>query len=244
MTDWKSLIDTETASLLVKLARCQKELGFDNIILDSENIRKRRTELALREHRTRRAVCYESLEAHEKAICGCQKCPLGKTRTNLVYGVGNPHAGVMFIGEAPGRDEDLRGEPFVGRAGQLLDRILAAINFRREDVYIANILKCRPPNNRDPQADEMETCLPYLQEQIRLIGPRIICALGRIAAQALLNTTTPIGKLRKHWHAYQGIPFLVTYHPAALLRFQSYKKECWEDVQLLRARYDQIITEK
>jgi DNA polymerase len=150
----------------------------------------------------------------------------------------------MFIGEAPGRDEDLQGEPFVGRAGKLLDKILAAIGFKREEVYIANILKCRPPNNRDPQPDEMKTCMPHLLEQIYLIKPKVICALGRISAQALLETSTPLGKLRGKWHDFNGTPFLVTYHPAALLRFPGYKKDCWEDVILLRSKYDELIMDE
>jgi DNA polymerase len=146
----------------------------------------------------------------------------------------------MFIGEAPGADEDRKGEPFVGRAGQLLDRILAAIEFSRDGVYIANMLKCRPPNNRDPQTDEMDLCTPYLREQIRIIKPKLICMLGRIAAQGLLRTTTPLGKMRGRWHEFEGIPSLVTYHPAALLRFQAYKKDTWEDMKLLKTRYDEL----
>ena len=178
---------------------------------------------------------YESLDEHHQDICQCQLCPLGKMRTKFVYGAGNPSADLMFVGEAPGKDEDLQGEPFVGRAGKLLDKIIEAMKLKREDVYIANILKCRPPNNRDPQPDEMEKCFPFLKEQIRLVKPKIICALGRIGAQALLNTSTPLGRLRKEWHRVEGIPTLVTYHPAALLRFPKYKKETWEDMQLIMA---------
>jgi DNA polymerase len=185
---------------------------------------------------------YESLHAHREAICQCQKCPLGATRNKFVYGVGNPDADILFIGEAPGADEDRLGEPFVGRAGKLLDKILAAIGFTRDDVYIANILKCRPPGNRDPQPEEMEQCFPYLREQIALIKPKLICALGRVAAQALLETTTPLGKLRGKWHDYHGVPLLVTYHPAALLRFQQYKRGTWEDMQALRAEYDKLTS--
>lgn len=184
---------------------------------------------------------YESLDLHYQAICNCLKCPLGKTRNKFVYGVGNPNADLVFVGEGPGAEEDRLGEPFVGRAGQLLDKILAAINFDRSQIYIANMVKCRPPNNRDPQPEEMELCNPYLMEQLRLIKPKMICALGRIAAQALLKTTTPLGKLRGHWHDYHGIEVLVTYHPAALLRFQAYKKDTWEDMQKLRARYDELV---
>ncbi|MFZ5980506.1 MAG: uracil-DNA glycosylase [Candidatus Zixiibacteriota bacterium] len=186
------------------------------------------------------AATYGSVEEHRGAICECRQCPLWETRNKFVYGDGNPHAALMFIGEAPGADEDRLGKPFVGRAGQLLDRILAAIELTRADVYICNILKCRPPNNRDPQPDEMAKCFPYLREQVRLVRPKLICALGRIAAQALLNTTTPLGKMRGHWHEYESVPLLVTYHPAALLRFPAYKKDTWEDMKILKARYDEI----
>ena len=179
---------------------------------------------------------YESLEMHYKDISDCQLCPLAQSRTNFVYGAGNPEADLMFVGEAPGRDEDLRGEPFVGRAGQLLDKILVAMKMSREQVYIANILKCRPPGNRDPQPDEMEKCFPYLKEQIRLIRPKVLCALGRIAAQAMLNTKTPLGRLRGKWHEVEGVPLVVTYHPAALLRFPKYKRDTWEDMQMIMAR--------
>lgn len=183
---------------------------------------------------------YVSIDEHRAAICNCQLCPLGKTRNKFVYGVGNPNAKLLFIGEAPGADEDRLGEPFVGRAGQLLDKIMAAINFTRQDIYIANILKCRPPNNRDPLPDEVVKCRPYLNEQIRLIQPKLICLLGRIAAQALFETTTPLGKMRGQWHEYAGVPVIVTYHPAALLRFPGYKKDTWEDMKALRARYDAL----
>jgi len=178
------------------------------------------------------------LESFYAAICECQKCALGATRNKFVFGVGNPNADVMFIGEAPGADEDRLGEPFVGRAGKLLDKILAAIQFERGDVYIANILKCRPPGNRDPQQDEMDMCMPYLEQQIALIRPRFICCLGRIAAQRILETNTPLGKLRKRWFDKFGAQLMVTYHPAALLRNPAYKRETWEDVQRLREAYD------
>jgi len=181
---------------------------------------------------------FESLDAHLVAINQCEKCGLCESRTNFVYGIGNPHADIMFVGEAPGRDEDLQGVPFVGRAGKLLDKILEAMKLSRDDVYIANILKCRPPGNRDPQPDEMQTCIPYLKEQIRLIRPKFLVALGRIAAHGLLETTTPLGRLRGQWHSFDGIPMIVTYHPAALLRFQQYKRPTWEDMQTLMAEYE------
>ncbi len=173
-------------------------------------------------------------------IKNCTKCHLGYTRTNFVFGVGNPQAKLMLIGEAPGREEDLQGEPFVGAAGKLLDAMLAAINFKREDVFIANILKCRPPENRDPRPEEIETCKPYLLRQIQLIQPKIILALGRISAQVLLETKSPLGQLRGKFHDFNGIKLLVTYHPAALLRYQQYKRPAWEDLKLLRKEYDKL----
>jgi DNA polymerase len=160
----------------------------------------------------------ESLDQLYRSIKDCQRCPLGKTRTKFVFGDGDPHAEIMFIGEAPGRDEDLQGIPFVGRAGKLLDKMLVEIGVRRADVYIANILKSRPPENRDPEPEEAETCEPYLHAQIKLIKPKIICSLGRIAAQTLLKTKMTLGEMRGRWFNYQGTKFMVTYHPAAILR--------------------------
>jgi len=183
---------------------------------------------------------YADLKSFEQAICACQKCSLGKTRTKFVFGVGDPQAGIIFIGEAPGHNEDLQGEPFVGRAGQLLDKILGAIKLSRQEVYIANILKCRPPDNRDPLPEEMQTCLPYLLEQIKLIKPKLICCLGRVAAQMLLDTKVPLSKLRGRFIDYYGMKLLVTYHPAALLRNPGYKPDTWEDVRMLRREYDRM----
>jgi DNA polymerase len=239
----KSDLDEKTVELLVNSARNQMDNGLEDIIVNMNRVLEKRKKLGFKKPTNRKSKIkrYKSLDEHRKVISKCKKCPLGETRTKFVYGVGNPDADIIFIGEAPGRDEDLKGEPFVGRAGQLLDKILAAIKFKREDVYIANMLKCRPPNNRDPLPEEMAICFPYLAEQIRLIKPKIICALGRISAQALLQTTTPLGKLRKKWHDFGGMPFMVTYHPAALLRFQSYKRDTWEDVQMLRAKYDELM---
>ncbi len=185
------------------------------------------------------AAHYATLAEFNQAICECQKCALGKTRNKFVFGVGNPGSKVMFIGEAPGADEDRLGEPFVGRAGKLLDKILAAIEFDRTNVYIANILKCRPPGNRDPEPGEMDACMPYLERQIAMIAPAFICCLGRIAAQGLLRTKTPLGKMRGQWFDKYGARIMVTYHPAALLRFPDYKRDTWEDVQRLRAAYDE-----
>jgi len=175
-----------------------------------------------------------SLPALDAQINTCMKCPLGATRNRFVFGVGNPHAALMFIGEAPGADEDAQGEPFVGRAGQLLNKILEAIAMRREDVYIANILKCRPPNNRTPQQDEVEQCIPYLRKQIELIRPVLIVCLGLTAVQNLLGTTESLGRLRGRVLTFEGIPMMVTYHPAALLRNPNWKRPAWEDFQAVQ----------
>ncbi len=173
-------------------------------------------------------------------INNCTKCSLGHTRIKFVFGVGNPKAEVVVVGEAPGADEDEQGEPFVGRAGQLLNKILEAIHFKREDVYICNILKCRPPNNRDPQAEEIDCCEPYLWKQMDIIKPKIILCAGRIAGQSLLKTNSSLTQLRGRVHDYRGIPLMVTYHPAALLRNPNWKKPCWEDVQQFRKLYDEM----
>ncbi len=180
-------------------------------------------------------VATESLEwpALTAAIKSCTLCPLHKSRTQGVPGVGDLHAEWLFIGEAPGADEDRQGEPFVGQAGKLLDAMLAALRLKRgENVYIANVLKSRPPGNRDPHPDEVAACLPYLERQIDLIRPKLIVAVGRIAAQNLLKTDTPIGKLRGHVHQYRGLPLVVTYHPAYLLRSPVDKSRAWEDLVL------------
>jgi DNA polymerase len=182
----------------------------------------------------------ESLGELNKQICTCLKCPLGATRTNFVFGVGNPNADVMFVGEAPGADEDAKGEPFVGRAGQLLNKIIEAVEMKREDVYICNILKCRPPGNRDPQPTEMETCTPYLTKQIELVKPKFIICLGRISAQWLLQTNATLGSMREKVHDYHGVKLIVTYHPAALLRNPNWKYPAWEDMKMFKKLYDEM----
>ena len=179
----------------------------------------------------------DDLESFNLSICQCQKCPLGGTRTNFVFGVGNPKADIVFVGEAPGEKEDLAGEPFVGRAGKLLDKILTAIDLSRNDVYICNVLKCRPPKNRDPLPSEVNLCEPYLKTQLSLINPKLIVALGRIAACTILRTKEPLKKLRNRTFKYEGIDLLVTYHPAALLRNPNFKIPAWEDFQLIRDKY-------
>ena len=166
----------------------------------------------------------------------CTKCRLAQGRNTVVFGVGDPHAQLMFIGEGPGAEEDRRGEPFVGRAGELLNKIIAAIGLAREQVYIANIVKCRPPGNRDPQPDEVAACRAYLEAQIDLVRPKVIVALGRIAAQSLLGNDLPLGRLRGVWHRVRGVDMRVTYHPAGLLRNPNWKRPCWEDMQVVRDR--------
>ena len=169
-------------------------------------------------------------------LADCRRCRLCQGRTHVVFGVGNPGARVVFIGEAPGADEDRLGEPFVGRAGQLLNEMLRAIRLRREDVYIGNILKCRPPGNRDPQDDEAAACLPFLRRQIELISPAVIVTLGRVAARHLLGTTAPISSYRGRWTTWQGTPVLPTFHPAYLLRSPGAKAQAWADLKQVARR--------
>jgi uracil-DNA glycosylase len=167
----------------------------------------------------------------KKELGDCQRCSLGQVRTNIVFGEGNPKAEIVFVGEAPGGDEDAQGRPFVGRAGQLLTRIIEAMKLKRTDVYICNILKCRPPGNRNPRPEEIATCEPFLIKQLDAINPRVICALGTFAARTLLKTDVPITVLRGKFHSYHGIQLMPTYHPAYLLRNPLAKKQVWEDVQ-------------
>jgi DNA polymerase len=174
------------------------------------------------------------LPSLERFLAGCQRCKLGATRTNLVFGQGNPKAELMFVGEAPGRDEDEQGLAFVGRAGQLLTKIIEAIGRTREDVFIANVLRCRPPNNRNPEPDEVAACRPFLDEQIRLIEPRAIATLGTFAAQALLETDEPISRMRGQWRTARGVRVMPTFHPAFLLRSPDRKKDVWEDMKKVR----------
>ena len=174
----------------------------------------------------------DSLEQLSAAVGDCRRCKLWPGRTHLVFGVGNPRAKVMFVGEGPGRDEDLQGEPFVGRAGQLLtDIITKGMKLRREDVYIANVIKCRPPENRNPEPDEVESCEPFLKKQIELVRPQIIVGLGKFAVQTLLQSKVPITRLRGTWQDYHGIKLMPTFHPAYLLRNPGDKKLVWEDIQ-------------
>ncbi len=177
-----------------------------------------------------------ALDAVFNDLGDCQRCGLGASRTKLVYGVGNPNARLVLVGDAPGREEDLQGEPFVGEAGRLLDRILQAMGLHRDDVYLCNVLKCRPPNNRDPQPEEGATCEAFLAQQIAAVRPQVIIALGPFAVHSLLKTNAPISKLRGEWQSYQGIPLMPTYHPAYLLSNPEGKRDVWDDMKLVLRR--------
>ena len=183
-----------------------------------------------------------NLEDFNSEINSCLSCSLGESRNKFVFGDGNPNADLMLIGEAPGAQEDKEGIPFVGRAGKLLNDILKAIKFEREDIYIANILKCRPPKNRDPLPSEREVCSPYLYKQIELIKPKVILCLGKVAANVMLNNNDSLTKMRSNVHEINEIKTMVTFHPAALLRNPNWKKPVWEDVQKLRKLYDELVS--
>ena len=175
------------------------------------------------------------LDALQAIAVVCEKCKLSKTRTQVVYGVGNPNADLMFIGEAPGRDEDIQGKPFVGRAGQLLTDIIKAMKLTRDDVYIANVIKCRPPENRNPEPDELEACRPWIKRQIEIIQPKVIVTLGRFALQSLTEKGYGISSVRGQWLEHDGIKIMPTYHPAYLLRNPAAKKEVWSDMKKVMA---------
>jgi uracil-DNA glycosylase family 4 len=227
--------------------RGQKDL-FGNIIYREED------EERMARQKAARGVVTQSpdepwagsptLEALDAKIRDCMKCPLGETRTKFVFGTGNPSSQVMFIGEAPGADEDAQGEPFVGRAGQLLTKIIESLQMQRSDVYICNIIKCRPPNNRAPLPIESETCTPYLMKQIELVKPRFIICLGRTAAQWLLKTNDNLATMRGKIHDYNGIKLIVTYHPAALLRNPDWKRPTWEDMKMFKKAFDEPVDGK
>jgi DNA polymerase len=182
----------------------------------------------------------QSLQTIREDLGDCQRCKLAGKRTNIVFGVGNPDAALVFVGEAPGADEDRIGEPFVGAAGQLLTKMIEAMGLARGDVYICNILKCRPPGNRNPEPDEIAECEPFLKRQLASIRPRMIVALGKFAAQCLLRSDAPISRMRGHFHEYEGIPLMPTYHPAFLLRNPAAKREVWADLQLVMGELDRL----
>jgi uracil-DNA glycosylase len=202
----------------------------DKLSISMDCARKTKTEM-----NDNKTAIDKSLELSRisKGMLECHLCPLAKTRRNLVFGDGNPDAQLVFVGEAPGADEDAQGLPFVGRAGQQLTKIIEAMGLSRKDVYICNILKCRPPQNRNPLPAEIDACEPFLNKQLQIISPKVICALGTFAAQTLLKTEVPITVLRGRFHSYQGIKLMPTYHPAYLLRNPSAKKYVWEDVQII-----------
>jgi DNA polymerase len=209
-----------------------KELGVDGVSRDAA---WRRREGVAPDPLTVFAGPVDALAAIRTDIGDCTRCKLhGMGRTQIVFGVGNPEADLMFVGEAPGADEDVQGFPFVGRAGQLLTKIIEAIGLKREDVYIANVIKCRPPGNRNPEPDEVETCEPFLFRQIDVIKPKVVVALGTFAARALLRTLDPISRLRGRVYEYRGAKLIPTFHPAYLLRNPSSKREVWEDMKLVR----------
>lgn len=219
------------------------DIGYEEISVDAaqalggKSLRSRSvgpgTDRDARPGAARRA---EELAEVEKEALVCTACRLAEGRKNVVFGSGDPDADLMFIGEGPGAEEDRQGLPFVGPAGQLLTKIIEAIDLSREEVYICNVVKCRPPMNRDPEPDEVDACWGYLQAQIRLVAPKVIVSLGRVAAQTVLRSDLSLGRLRGRWHEVEGVPLRVTYHPAALLRNASYKRPTWEDVQIVRDR--------
>ncbi len=209
----------------------QAELGLQGLPAPMEN---HRYEKPLNFPVVRAA--FESLMAIQENIGDCKRCKLSSGRTHVVFGVGDPKARLMFVGEAPGRDEDLQGEPFVGAAGQLLDKMIVAMGLKRSGVYIANIVKCRPPGNRDPESDEIAQCEPFLRRQIASVRPDVIVALGRFAVQALLRDPAPISRQRGHWREYEGIALMPTFHPAYLLRNPDEKRKVWDDLKIVMAR--------
>lgn len=209
-----------------------KRLGFKGVALSEES--------ANTFEQLDKGPAVETLEMIRKDLGDCRRCKLHKGRKHMVFGDGNPRARLVLVGEGPGYEEDLQGLPFVGPAGQLLTKILAAIHLRRDEVYICNIIKCRPPGNRNPEPDEIGACIPFLRRQIRAIRPKVICALGAFAAQTLLKTNTPISQLRGNFHTYENISLLPTYHPAFLLRNPAKKRDVWEDIQKVQAAYEKV----
>jgi DNA polymerase len=210
-----------------------RDFGFVDVDVSARAAARRPTEPSRGD-----PLAADDVAVMAERLADCRRCRLCQGRTQVVFGVGDPKARVVFIGEAPGADEDRLGEPFVGRAGQLLNEMLRAIGLRRGQVYIANVLKCRPPGNRDPQDDETAACLPFLRRQIELISPAVIVTLGRVAARHLLGTTAPISSYRGRWTTWQGTPVLPTFHPAYLLRNPAAKAQSWADLKQLARKLD------
>ncbi len=246
----------ETKKLVISALENQKEI-FGDLLYENINTQISENSFANKKNISNKKIGHEengplmdsnflkskSLDELYGEIHDCKMCPLGTSRIKFVFGDGNPNADIMLIGEAPGAEEDKAGIPFVGRAGKLLNDILKAINLSREEIYIANILKCRPPKNRDPKPEERELCMPYLIKQIELIKPKMILCLGRIAANTLLGTNDSLTKLREKVHEFHGITMMATFHPAALLRNPNWKRPVWEDVQKFRKIYDEKLKE-
>ena len=237
MTDSSQPPDESSARLLLEITedfkgylRYVKGLGCEGVTLPESSLR-------ILGDRYKEAMA-ETLDMIRKDLGAYQGCKLHKGRRHIVFGAGNPRTKLVLVGEAPGYEEDMRGQPFVGQAGQLLNRILLAIGLTREDVYICNIIKCRPPRNRNPEPDEIAASFPFLRRQLRAIRPRLICAMGTFAAQTLLGTSAPISELRGHFHTCEGVLLLPTYHPAFLLRNPSRKRDVWEDMQKLQEAYE------
>lgn len=207
-----------------------KRLGYAGIPLSEDAV-------GILDH-WRKGTVAETLDMIQADLGTCRRCKLHKRRKHIVFGTGNARAKLVLVGEGPGYEEDIQGEPFVGQAGQLLTRILRAIGLTRGDVYICNIIKCRPPGNRNPELDEIAACMPFLRRQLRAIRPNLICALGTFAAQTLLGTKTPISRLRGQFYTYEGIDVLPTYHPAFLLRNPAKKADVWKDMQQLQEAYE------
>jgi DNA polymerase len=208
-----------------------QEIGLDAPILSANSLNYLRKGLQLDTEPLEENFYCNNLEELEDFISTCDQCKLSKERKNIVFGEGPPNARLVFVGEAPGVDEDLTGKPFVGQAGKLLSDIIKAMGLTRDEVYICNIVKCHPPHNRDPEQDEIKMCLPFLEAQISLIKPEIICAIGRISAQSLVREDFKITRDRGQWQSFKGIPLMPTYHPAYLLRYPQAKRSVWEDMQ-------------
>lgn len=228
MQEWNSEVFNLVEMLKMRLTLL-KETGLTYIPKNSEEEGKMNGAINL-------VNASDGLENLRNEIGDCQRCKLCRHRTNIVFGSGSENASLVFVGEGPGAEEDKQGLPFVGRAGQLLTKMIIAMGFSRESVYICNVVKCRPPENRDPEADEIASCEPFLQKQLGIIKPKVIVGLGRYACQTLLKTTTPMAKLRGQWQEYDGIQFMPTFHPAYLLRNPPAKKEVWEDLQKVMAK--------
>lgn len=231
------LLKTELASLtrgLKEFVQYQRRLGLQQV---EGALPGARPQSKPAPEQTRETPAVLSLEEIRQEMGDCRRCKLWRTRKNLVFGVGSPQARLMFIGEAPGEEEDHQGEPFVGAAGQLLNRMLGKLTLTREEIYITNVIKSRPPGNRNPDAEEIAACRPFLLKQIQAIRPHIIVTLGAVATHALLDTKAPLHRLRGNWQQWQGIPVMPTYHPSYLLRVPQERIKTWEDMQQVMARY-------